>query len=455
MRESFARDIAAALGDAPFGAVGDYDVVGVGEAPSFFAVSDLAVASIGAAALEASRLGAEPSGAPAGVVVDRRLATAWFGWSIRPIGWAMPDAWDAIAGDYRTKDGWIKLHANAPHHRAAALRALGVDADRAAVANAVAALEAGPLEAAIIAEGGCAAALRSLAAWAEHPQGKAVAAEPLILWTDAGKTSTRALNGRPERPLAGVRVLDLTRVLAGPVAGRFLAAYGAEVLRIDPPDWEEPGVIPEVTLGKRCAGLDLRRDDDRARLRELAAGADVLLHGYRPGALDRLGLGPGALRADNPRLIDVSLCAYGWSGPWAGRRGFDSLVQLSAGIADHGMRRAGAEKPASLPVQALDHATGYLMAAAAIRALRRRQGDGTILSARCSLARTAHLLAQSARDDLVGEKILDAETDIDPAIEASDFGPCRRLRFPASIAGAPARFDRPAARLRSSPAVWD
>src|SRR5262249_44968017 len=135
------------------------------------------------------------------------------------------------------------------------------------------------------------------------------------------------------------------------------------------PDWDEPGVIPEVTLGKRCAGLDLNLSEDRRAFEVLVAECDVLVHGYRPGALAKLGYDEMTLRSLNPHFIDVALSAYGWSGPWAGRRGFDSLVQMSSGIADEGKRRATVEKPTPLPVQALDHATGYLMAAAAVRGL--------------------------------------------------------------------------------------
>jgi crotonobetainyl-CoA:carnitine CoA-transferase CaiB-like acyl-CoA transferase len=177
-------------------------------------------------------------------------------------------------------------------------------------------------------------------------------------------------------------VLDLTRVLAGPVATRFLAGYGADVLRIDPPGWNEPGVIPEVTLGKRCARLDLTQAADRATFETLLAEADVLVHGYRPAALERLGYSEAYRRQRNPSLIDVALDAYGWTGPLAGRRGFDSLVQMSCGIADHGMRRQGAGKPVPLPVQALDHATGYLIAAAVVRALIARLSDGRVQQAR-------------------------------------------------------------------------
>lgn len=148
------------------------------------------------------------------------------------------------------------------------------------------------------------------------------------------------------RPLAGIKVLDLTRVLAGPVATRFLAGLGARVLRIDPPDWDEPGVVPEVTLGKNCARLDLRQTADRARFEALLSDCDMIVHGYRPGALDRLGYGFDLRRALRPGLIDISLCAYGWSGPWAARRGFDSLVQMSCGIADRGRVWRQTDRPA-------------------------------------------------------------------------------------------------------------
>ena len=232
----------------------------------------------------------------------------------------------------------------------------------------------------------------------------------------------------PARPLAGLRVLDLTRVLAGPVATRFLAGFGAEVLRVDPPDWDEPGVVPDVTLGKRCARLDARTADGHARLCELLAEADVLVHGYRPGALDGLGLTPARRQAIRPGLVDVSLDAYGWTGPWTGRRGFDSLVQMSSGIADAGMRRFGTDKPTPLPVQALDHGTGYILAASVLRglALRRDTGRGQI--ARASLARTAALLAASGPGDADGELRGPEAADFADDAEQTAWGPMRRLR---------------------------
>ena len=246
------------------------------------------------------------------------------------------------------------------------------------------------------------------------------------------RSSPQAYRQGGRQPLRGLRVLDLSRVLAGPVAGRFLAAYGADVLRIDPPQWDEPGVVPEVTLGKRCAGLDLRMPDERRTFEELLRDADVLVHGYRPGALARLGYDGETLRVLNPRLLDVSLNAYGWSGPWAQRRGFDSLVQMSCGIAEHAMRREHAHRPVPLPVQALDHATGYLMAAAVLRALAIRQCCGKVLSAKLSLPRVAGLLLSTKRSKPFCGLSPVASDDFEPRIEETAWG--RRVSHPLSPA---------------------
>jgi crotonobetainyl-CoA:carnitine CoA-transferase CaiB-like acyl-CoA transferase len=397
---------------------------------------------------------AEGKGQEPAFSVDRRLASMWFAWSFRPQGWAVPSPWDPIAGDYRSRDGWIRLHTNAPHHRIAALKVLGCDAKRDAVAKAVARHDAEDLETAVVAAGGCAAAMRSIDAWSDHPQGMAVATEPLVHVKHHDGAAPPLKRGHCDRALSGIRVLDLTRVLAGPIAGRFLAAYGARVLRIDPPDWDEPGVIPEVTLGKRCAGLDLCRSEDRAIFETLLRDVDVLLHGYRPGALDGLGFGADERRAINPALVDVSLNAYGWTGPWQPRRGFDSLVQMSSGIAHHGMAWSDSSKPTPLPVQALDHATGYLMAAAVIEGLKHRLRHGGTLTARLSLARTARLLTEHSGERNNDAMAPETAADIDPRLEETVWGPAHRIRFPATIEGHPAAWDLPAGPLRSSSAQW-
>ena len=429
------------------------EICGQGDLPSAFAVTDLAVAAVGAAALAVAERAALANSRPPRVVVDRRLASLWFGFSLRPQGWTLPPVWDPIAGDYPAADRSIRLHTNAARHREAALAALGCVGEREAVAAAVRGARADELEAAIVARGGCAAAMRSLAAWVDHLQGRAVAAEPLILIDKHGAFGAADRPIDPARPLAGVRILDLTRILAGPVATRFLAAFGADVLRLDPPEWDEPSVAPEVTLGKRCARLNLKDADGRGRFLALLATADVIVHGYRPGALDALGLDESERRRARPGLVDVSLDAYGWSGPWAGRRGFDSLVQMSAGIAEEGMRRFGKDKPTPLPVQALDHAAGYLLAAAATRGLTERSASGAGSSHRVSLARVAALLTNERAKTNAPFAPID-ECDYVSEIERTDWGPARRLRPPAAVDGAPMLWAHPAGRLGVAPPAW-
>ncbi len=270
-------------------APGGYRVSGDGHRPSLYAVSELANASVAAVGLAMAELietlGLAPN-APE-VTVDQRLASLWFGYSFRPEGWEMPSLWDPIAGDYPCADGWIRLHTNLPHHRRAALSVLGCAETREAVAAAVRDWSGDALETAVVAAGGVAALMRSRAEWLAHPQGMAVAAEPLADWIKPRRVTVRdRAEASLSRPLAGLRVLDLTRVLAGPVSTRTLAGFGAEVLRIDPPAWDEPGVLQDITLGKRMGVLDLKSPDGLARLRDLLAEADVLVHGYRPDALE-------------------------------------------------------------------------------------------------------------------------------------------------------------------------
>lgn len=449
---SLLSELVTALG-LPATQAANLQVQGNDSLVSCFPVSELATAAIGAAGLAAADLLAE--GVPAfPVQVDRHLAAAWFKTSLRPLGWELPAVWDPITGDYRTRDGWLRLHANAPHHRDRALAVLGCANNQAAVAEVMADGSGEALEAAIVAAGGCAARLRTQAEWQAHPQGQAVRAEPLIAQEWTAVATARDWRPDPQRPLQGIRVLDLTRILAGPIATRLLAGLGAEVLRIDPPDWDEPAQAPEVTLGKRCARLDLRRPADRRVFEALLAQADILVHGYRADALERLGYGGAQRRALNPGLIDVSLCAYGWSGPWASRRGYDSLVQMSCGITAAGCEWQGGEQPVPLPVQALDHATGYLMAAAALRGLARRQSEGQALTARLSLARTAWLLTERPGANGGSAYRGPAKGDYGDAQEPTAWGPALRLRAPLRMGEVELQWRRPATRLGSATADW-
>jgi len=241
---------------------------------------------------------------------------------------------------------------------------------------------------------------------------------------------------------------------SGPIASRFLAGLGANVLRIDPPTWNEPGVVPEMTLGKRCARLDLKSAQDREVFERLLTDADIVFHGYRADALEQLGYSASELQTLAPGLIDVSLNAYGWSGPWRNRRGFDSLVQMSCGIAAAGMAWKQADKPVPLPLQALDHATGYLMAASAIQALSERLKSGRGGSALLSLARTAKLLVDAGQ--VPEQPALRAEQPSDQGlvVEQTAWGQAHRLLPPVTISGTPLQWDLPAGELGSHRAQW-
>jgi hypothetical protein len=431
-------------------------VLGTGELASAFPVTELATAAWGAAGLACAELFDRPGGDARQIRVDQRLASLWFGWTLRPLGWSLPAAWDALAGDYAAADGWIRLHTNAPHHRQAVEKVLGPAADKGALAGRVQGWQKSALEQAVIEAGGCAAEMRSAEAWQQHIQGKSVALEPLIHASLQPATAPPSWPLPPARPLHGVRVLDLTRIIAGPIATRFLAGLGADVLRIDPYGWDEPAVEHEVILGKRCARLNLTNAQDRQTFEQLLKTADILVHGYRAGALEKLGYGAEERRALSPGLIDICLNAYGWTGPWRGRRGFDSLVQMSCGLAAGGMTWRQASLPVPLPVQALDHATGYLMAAAALTGMKQRLARGTGYVARLSLARTAQLLlAHPYPQDHRQEALAPATAaDENPQSELTHWGPAQRLRAPLSLTGTALQWALPSTALGTSRPAW-
>lgn len=428
--------------------------------PSVYNVGALASASIAAASLAVAELSAARLGtALPDVHIDRAHAAVAFRSEryLSARGWQLPEVWDPLAGDYATRDGFIRLHTNYGYHRAAVLQVLQVKEDRTAVAEAVRMWEADALEHAVVAAGGCAAALRSAADWARHPQGLAVAREPVFAVDTEPARKLELPEPRAGSPLAGVRVLDLTRVIAGPTGTRLLAAYGAEVLRIDPPGFEEVGLLLcDVTAGKRRASLDLRAAADRERFERLLGQAHLLVHGLRADALERLGYGSHALWALNPDLRIVTHNAYGFLGPWAQRRGFDSLVQMSCGIAQRGREASGNERPVPLPAQALDHATGYLIAAAACRALTRGLQSGEVTCTRLSLARTAQLLMSLGDGGDIHAPDVPSELVsryLEPA--GTRFGPVTRVRCPGTIEGVPARLHIPAGPLGSDAPSFD
>jgi crotonobetainyl-CoA:carnitine CoA-transferase CaiB-like acyl-CoA transferase len=394
---------------------GQLEVTGdPGRLPSRLPVEDTAIACAGAALLAAAALHARRGGAylrtarlNRGHVAAAFRSEAWLRVNGTPAG----SGFAPLSRFWRAADGWVRTHGNYPWHREALLRALGTGGDPESVAPAIAAHAVRDVESLVVAAGGVAAAVRTREAWLAEPQGQAVAAAELVrgrLWRGAPWDEVFSIGGAPPRrraagplPASGIRVLDLTRVIAGPVATRYLAALGADVLRLDSPHRPElPSQARDGLLGKRSALLDLGTRDGIARLHELLDAADVLMLGYRPDSLDRFGLAPGALSDRHPGLVTVSLSAWGSTGPWGARRGFDSIVQAACGIAV--IEAADGERPGALPCQLLDHGTGYLCAAAALRALAAQASGGGTLFRELSLARTAHWLLGQERSAAAG-----------------------------------------------------
>ncbi|KQX81775.1 CoA transferase [Streptomyces sp. Root1310] len=364
-------------------------------------VRDLARACVGVCALAGAELGARRAGLPEVPRVrvdDAAVATAFTGERVLLVDGRAPVAFAPLSRFWRTADGWVRTHANYPHHRARLLRALALpqDTDPAAVEASLAERSALEVEDTVYAAGGLAVASRTPDEWAAQEQAAMVAARPLVERGRSDETRVRTfapLEGGPLLPAAGLRVLDLTRVLAGPVATRTLALLGADVLRVDAPQLPElPDQHADTGFGKRSTLLDLTAD--RRTFEDLLATADVVVTGYRPGALDRFGLSPEALAERRPGLVVAQVSAWGAYGPWGGRRGFDSLVQVATGIATV---EGAAGRPGALPAQALDHGTGYLLAAAVLRALTEQSYDGGSRFVRVALARTAAWLTEGAR----------------------------------------------------------
>ena len=341
-------------------------------------------------------------------------------------------------------DGFVQLHTNYPHHRDAVLRACSVPDDRAAVESALRTWRAVDVEDAVLAEGGVAYAYRSPEAWAATEQARVIADLPLfdIVRLGEGPVGSPTSAAVQRRPLAGVRVLDLTHVIAGPIATRTLAAYGASVVRVLAPHLPTLRLLDiDTGFGKTWRGLDLRADDQRADFFRLVRDADVVVQGFRPGAFDRLGLGPQDLAAVNPSVVVVTLSAWSHAGPWAGRRGYDSLVQTATGIASEMATAHRSTVPLHLPAASLDHATGYLMAAGASLALARQRREGGAWHVRCSLAQTARWIASQPRVAVEGPT--PQATDVADLLrsDVTDYGTVRHLGPVGTIDGADLRWD--------------
>ena len=440
--------------------------------PGPYRVAHAAAAAVAATTLAAAELVGERGGnlPPTSIHIGHAAEAFRSERHIRVAGAEAGGLWASLSGDHRAADGWVRLHANYRHHADAILRALGVPADE--VAATVAVRPAVDVEDAILAAGGAAAALRDRAGWLTDGPGTAVRAEPLVAIERIGDAPPRPLpplnRALPDRflaeqaladrsapeavlavwtltdhALAGLRVLDLTHVIAGPVATRTLAAHGADVLHVtDPHRPVLHRLVMDTDFGKRSCHVDLDTEAGRAALRELVERADVFVQSYRPDSLARRGFGPADLARTAPGIVVVSVAAYGHTGPWRERRGIDSLVQMSCGIAAAG----GLDEPRPLPAQALDHGTAWLAAFGALTALRRRAREGGSWHVRVSLARTAEWLHDLGRDPTPP-----TETDVTDLLREvdSDYGRLAYLPVP----GARRRLAGPR-RPGNDPATW-
>ncbi|MQS15011.1 carnitine dehydratase [Streptomyces kaniharaensis] len=416
--------------------------------PSGLPVRQLARAAVATCSLAAAELAAHRNGGPVPAVrVDQgAVATAFVSERHLTVDGRTPVTFAPHSGFWRTADGWVRTHANYPHHRARLLAALDLPADAGPeqLAKVLSEQPAERIQERAYEAGALAVAVAPVSATL-HPL-----VETRIV--DSGPSTARPLGSAP-LPAAGIRVLDLTRVIAGPVATRTLALLGADVLRIDSPHLPEADdAHADTGFGKRSTRLDLAEPADRATFEDLLATADAVITGYRPGALHAHGLAPEALLERRPGLIVAQLCAWGWTGPWAGRRGFDSLVQAGVGIAAHEASPDGA--PGVLPAQALDHGTGYLVAAAVLRALTdQRTGRPGGRHVRFSLAATAAWLLHGIEPEAPAD-----HEPYDPArwLTESDspYGRLRHALPPISYDGAPTDWSRPPSRWGTDPATW-
>jgi crotonobetainyl-CoA:carnitine CoA-transferase CaiB-like acyl-CoA transferase len=431
--------------------------------PSSFAVDLLAQTSIAAAALAAAELWHHRTGRRQAVEVDRRHAAIEFR-SERYLRTTTPpvDPWDKIAGLYRGRDNrWLRLHTNFPHHRDGVLALLNCAYDREAVQAALAERDVVAFETEAAARGLVVTATRTRAQWMACAAGQAVATLPVLTIERIGAAPPQPFPAAPTRPLSHLRVLDLTRIIAGPVAARTLAAHGADVLHVTSPKLPSiPLLVMDTGRGKRTTALDLDEPEDRARLLALVRDADVFLQGYRPGGLAARGFDPSALAAARPGLVYAALSAYGHRGPWAERRGFDSLTQNANGLnvaeAQALSGSAAWERPKELPAQALDHGAGHLLAFGIQMALLRRATIGGSWLVRTSLAQVGEWLWSLPR-------VADGLATPDPTPEAvqdllevtpTAFGPLTAVRHAARLSETPARYAQAAMPLGSGPAAW-
>lgn len=328
-------------------------------------------------------------------VIDLDQIAAYCTTHVEVDGESLP-AWADLSGVYPTADGrHIQLHCNFPHHARGVVDHLGTSDDRTAVAAAIAERNAFELETALIERGMIGATIRTLDEWDRHPHAVATSSLPLVDVEQIGDADPR-----PAGEWSDVRVLDCSRVLAGPVSGSMLAGFGADVLRLGAEHLPSvPVGVISTGFGKRNTFVDLRTPEGSATVRSLFRQADVWIDAFRPGAMAALGCSSDAVAEQSPGVVIIQISAFDDVGPWSGRRGFDSILQSTTGVRAAGgafardsSGNATDPGPTGLPVQALDYATGFLAAGVAAQLLSHQRRTGGSWLARVSLLRTRNWL---------------------------------------------------------------
>ena len=427
-------------------------------------VGDAGAATIAASGLAAAHLWEVRGGPKQTVSVDVRHAGAAMrsGHYMKLGDGVLSPAHNSIMGFYPTKDGrWSYLHCNFPNHRAVALKVLGVQEDREAVAKAVLNWTAADLEEAIIANKGAGGMVRTAEEWKRHPQGIVVAGLPLLEIVKVGDSKPEPPPAG-DRPLSGIRVVDITRVLAGPTCARTLAEHGADVMKISAAHLPNLGYQEwDTGHGKLNAQLDMRDPAQLETLRGLIRDADVFSQGYRPGSLGARGLSPEELVKLRPGLVCVSLSAFSHAGPWASRRGFDTVVQAVSGMTlRQGELFPGKEPgPQFYPLSAIDYCTGYLMAFGTMVALARRATEGGSWLVRISLAQVGKWLVDLGELPATSLKGIPAEFDKEElerwsTTSQTPSGPLRHLAPVAQLSKTPGYWARPSVPLGHHKPVW-
>jgi crotonobetainyl-CoA:carnitine CoA-transferase CaiB-like acyl-CoA transferase len=392
MDQARIAEIAALGGWTP-----DSDVVITGADPALATpwpvgeVASVALTRAGAAAARLARRGGGEPGVIRGDVADAAAATISFAlMRVDGASMARTNADNPWVDRYRCADGrWIHLHGGFPDlaERLASLLDLPVDADTATIAAGVVAWESVVLEDAVAERRGCSAIIRTQDEWRRHPHGELVHSWPTVVRHDTGVSLRSRWAPSSTRPLDGLRVLDLTRVLAGPTCGRTLAAFGADVLHVRGPNVPNvPAFVVDTGHGKRQAHTDFSDPDELAALRRVALDADVVVQGYRPGVVGRFGLDEESLRADGFGGVFGSVSAFGHEGPWSDRAGWEQLAQSTSGLC---LDPLGDVEPPMLPCAFTDYTTGFVMAAGIMEALDASFVDGVAKRVDGSLCQTA------------------------------------------------------------------